>query len=94
MRMEKRRLGPLHHRCWLAGVVLTASAISVGSAAAATGGGCAAANRGALDASVTAAAVTRELVLDAGDILTFSARSAPGATVSVASSAAAVRHRR
>lgn len=60
-----------------------ASAISVAPASAAGGGGCAAANRGALNASVTTAAVTRQLTLDAGDILTFSARSAPGATVSV-----------
>ena len=86
MRMERRRRGRVHWtaQCLsFAGAGVLALAIPAGTASATAGGGCAAANRGALDASVTAAAVTRQLVLDAGDILTFSARSASGTTVTV-----------
>jgi hypothetical protein len=47
--------------------------------------GCAAANTGALDASVTSGtAMTREVVLDAGDILNVSVHGSQGATASVA----------
>src|SRR5436190_14925743 len=87
MRMEKRRPGAMHwvaRRGWLSGAALAVFAISAGSASAATSGGCAAANRGLLNASVDATEpVSRQVTLDAGDILAFSARSAPGASVSV-----------
>jgi hypothetical protein len=67
---------------WLAAA--SALVVCVGQTHAATGAGCAAANRGAVDAQVAAAShVTRQLVLEAGDILTISTASSSGARAAV-----------
>jgi hypothetical protein len=60
-------------------------AVSAEPSIAAASAGCASANSGALDANLAdGAAVTRELSLDAGDILNVSVHGSQGATASVA----------
>ena len=84
----KRRTGQDAFGCtrWLArGSGLAISATPPAPDRRSQARGCAAANSGALNADLAAgAAVTRELALDAGDILTVSAHGAAGATASVA----------
>lgn len=71
--LDSMRVSSRYARIAAIGAAVTASC--AGSVAAAPGAGCAAANRGALNADVSAnAPVTRQLILDEGDVLSFAAR--------------------
>ncbi len=62
---------------------IAASLLCAGPAVAAPSGGCAAVNRGSLNADLAASApVARQIALDAGDLLSFAARGASVALVS------------
>jgi hypothetical protein len=76
----------------IAGLALVAyaSTASSSSALAAASSGCSAANAGALNAEVEAAAsVTRQVMLDTGDVLDFSARPDAAASVTLISGSGA-----
>ncbi len=87
MSMQSRRFcrcGAAGRRRSVTTLVLAALAFSAGPAAAAPGNGCVSVNSGAFDAELSSAgSLTREVVLDAGDILDLSVRAAQGATASV-----------
>ncbi len=64
-------------------MVIAASMLCVAPARAAASGGCAAINRGSLNADVAASVpVARQIALDAGDLLSFAAQNASVALVS------------
>ena len=74
----------------IAALALVAFASAGSSALAATSSGCSAANAGALNAVVApAASVMRQVTLDAGDVLDFSAQSDAAASVSLISGSGA-----
>ena len=80
--MTSRNIDP--GRCRrIAAIGFAASLLCAGPAVAAPGSGCAAINRGSLNADVAASApIARQIVLDAGDLLSFAAQNASVALVS------------
>jgi hypothetical protein len=75
---------PMTRRHRFAAAAIAALAAPASPALAATSSGCAAANTGAFNSEVAAAAsVTRRITLDAGDILGISVRSNGGASVAL-----------
>ena len=80
--MKSRNIDPA--QCGrIAAIGFAASLLCAGPAVAAPGSGCAAINRGLLNADVAASApVARQIVLDAGDLLSFAAQNASVALVS------------